>query len=147
MNWFRHPAAFLPISGVLGMATIGALALSCASKGPRGQELYAAPADLEPFANPGDRASLILFSTEIPVAVDYRYDGKDLTLRLLAFNEQIEEEKYRLESSKFLLAEAAGERFDPPLPLLSTSRTAFQLTGSSSCHSPPSGRVASSWVR
>jgi hypothetical protein len=113
----RSLSLFAVLAVSTGWATL--LFLSCTKKtGVSGQELFSSPSDLAPFANPGPKASIILLSTELPVDVDYKYDGKDLTIRLKALNQDLEVEKYRSEASKFLLVQAAGESFDPPLPLL-----------------------------
>jgi hypothetical protein len=83
-----------------------------------GEILFATSQDLKPDAQPGQKALLVLTSTEIPVDLDHKVEGNDVTLRLLVKDEEIEVEKYRSTTSKFELVSAAGESFDPPLPLL-----------------------------
>lgn len=120
MIFTTHPLSRIVVLTLCGACLLGALSLSCRPKGSSsgGEQLYATPSDLAPSASPGKEASLILFSTEIHVQINHEVSGNDVTLRLMALDEEIEVEKYRTDGSRFALVQAASERFEPPLPLL-----------------------------
>lgn len=76
------------------------------------------PEALKPEAQPYDRGALILAGTRIAVDMNARADGEWVTFELRAHDEVLEEERYRSSSAGFFLVGAAGERCEPPIPLL-----------------------------
>lgn len=61
---------------------------------------------------------LVIGEREIPVTVKSEMIGKLLSVRIYADNTELEHEGYRVEPDAFLLIQAGGETFDPPLPVL-----------------------------
>lgn len=102
----------------------GLTAFSCSgrgasvSQGGEGPLLAESSASFKPDAQPGWKAILSFFGTEIPVEVEEKRSGAFVTLRLLSFGQEIEVERYRSTPDNFELVQMAGESFDPPLPLL-----------------------------
>ena len=74
--------------------------------------------DFEPAASPPTRASLTLAGVSIPVQVKTTVSGKQLDIVSLQDSRPVDREVYITEVDGFHLVHAAGEDFDPPLPLL-----------------------------
>ncbi len=74
--------------------------------------------ELKPDAQPGWKAVLSIYATEIPVELEQEVKGSEVTLRMLSFNQEVEVERYRSTPASFDLVQMAGEQFEPPLPLL-----------------------------
>ena len=73
---------------------------------------------LEPEADPGPKAILNYLGPGVPVDVHYKYaDGRE-TIDLVSFGQDFEHEEYLKTAHSFALVNAAGDKFDPPLPLL-----------------------------
>ncbi|HVL39777.1 MAG TPA: hypothetical protein VM328_10355 [Fimbriimonadaceae bacterium] len=73
---------------------------------------------IQPSAPVASRATLVLAGTSIPVHVDQKVQEDLVTLVMKAQKEVIEVEQYRCGSESFALRKAAGEVFEPGLPLL-----------------------------
>lgn len=120
----RRPSPFLTVglaaAGLLSAAGFGTL--SCAAKGgsngSNGQAIYNTSEQLGPGKQPGWNAILLYQDWEVPVQVDQKVEGNDITLRLLAKDQELEIERYRSTPSTFQLVQAASEVFEPPLTLL-----------------------------
>jgi hypothetical protein len=106
---------------LLAVAAVGEFAyVSCSNKqnGSTGNTLFQTSADLKPDANPGPKAVLRLLTTDIPVDVNHKANGKEVTFELFAKGELLEKEQYLSTIERFELLQAASESFDPPLTLL-----------------------------
>lgn len=106
----------------IGLTLVGFGAISCSSSGgagePSGQTIYSSSEQLGPEKQPGWKAVLLYQDWEIPVEVDQKVVGNDITLRLIAQDQELEVERYRSTPTQFQLVQAASEEFDPPLNLL-----------------------------
>lgn len=76
------------------------------------------PEELKLDSPASPSATLVIGDREIPVTVKSEVIGKLLSVRTFADNAEIEHEGYRIEPDAFLLIQAGGETFDPPLPVL-----------------------------
>ena len=74
--------------------------------------------DLKPTARPGTEARLILAGFETPVQIETRTSGSLFTIELRAHGEIFEEESYEDLPQQFAVRMAAGERYDPAVPIL-----------------------------
>lgn len=74
--------------------------------------------DFEPAASPPERAHLTLAGVAIPVQVKTTLTGSKLEITSLQDSRPVDREVYISEVDGFHLVHAAGENFDPPLPLL-----------------------------
>jgi hypothetical protein len=113
----RRPAA-------IAMSALGAALLLSGFQGcgPRGNEGAAAPLPsfgaLKPDGSPGEEAVLLLGGVKIPVTVRREERDGMVVLALEAHGEVIEEERYAVSPEGFHLVDAAGETYDPHMPLL-----------------------------
>lgn len=111
----------LPLAAALALG--GVVLYSCTRKGGgathgSGPILAESSKELRPDVQPGWKANLAILSTDIPVDVDQKIEGSEITLRLLSFGEELEVERYKSTPASFELLQMAGEEFSPPLPLL-----------------------------
>jgi len=74
--------------------------------------------DFEPAASPPTRAHLTLAGVAIPVHVKTTVSGGKVDIASLQESRLVDREVYVSEVDGFHLVHAAGENFDPPLPLL-----------------------------
>jgi len=74
--------------------------------------------DLNPNAKIADRAIVKIAEIDIPVEVVQSDQGGDLKLQLEAYGQVFEREQYKYDDKSFNLVDAAGESYEPPLPLL-----------------------------
>jgi len=75
--------------------------------------------DLKPEAEPPPMASLLYGAPPpIPVSVKTERKGSEYTINLYSHGELFDFEKYRTSIESFSLAQAAGEEYVPPIPLL-----------------------------
>lgn len=74
--------------------------------------------DIEPDASPGDKALLVYAGPKVPVTVVYSKSGSDEKIELKAEDLVVETEEYSSTKQVFALKSAAGESFDPPVPLM-----------------------------
>jgi hypothetical protein len=75
-------------------------------------------AELKPDALPGKEAQMVLQSLELPVELLQERNGNTVKLILKSTGAVFEEEVYESTDEAFALVFAAGETFNPPLPLL-----------------------------
>lgn len=80
--------------------------------------LIQAAKDLQPGSLPGKTAQLVMTGTKVPVELRQERQGADLTLVLEAHGETFDRESYREADDSFAVSLAAGERYEPPIPLL-----------------------------
>lgn len=123
MKQRSQPLAFLSLAAAIGagLSVAGFGALSCSGKTTAsgdGQAIYTSSEQLGPDKQPGWNAVLLYQDWEVPVQVEQKIEGNDITLRLLAKSQELEVERYRSTPSQFQLVQAASEQFTPPLPLL-----------------------------
>lgn len=111
-------AVFFCAALAAGLIAIAAFSCKAKTDVQTGNTLYQTSADLKPDGNPGPNAVLRLMTTDIPVEVNQKSDGKTVTLELVVRGELFEEEKYVTTIERFELLQAASESFDPPLTLL-----------------------------
>lgn len=82
--------------------------------GPR----LSSSASLDPAAAPEPHEVLTLAGDKIPVEVAARQSNGALTLLIQAHGSVFDREEYRNDLDSFGLSYAAGERYEPPIPLL-----------------------------
>jgi hypothetical protein len=105
------------------MSLVGA---SCARTGGSGASGtsggspdYVLASDLGPEKQYSEKAKLAIGRTMVvPVKVFYERAGTDLVVSLRAYEENFEQETYRLDGTTFQLINAAGETYEPPIQLL-----------------------------
>jgi hypothetical protein len=72
--------------------------------------------------NPGSmipaKATLKIGEIDMPVEVSLSQNGADTTFTFSAHGQTFETESYENKQTEFSLVDAAGERYNPPLPLL-----------------------------
>ena len=73
---------------------------------------------LRPDATPGNKTLLTLGATQLPAEIVRIEDKGNVTFDIRSHGDGIERETYRLEPGRFLLVEAAGETYVPPVDLL-----------------------------
>ncbi|AIE86429.1 hypothetical protein [Fimbriimonas ginsengisoli] len=73
---------------------------------------------LEPDATPPPKAKEVYSGTTVPVSVKATKKGDRFVLDLLVGTDLFDQEEYVSTSDGFFLATAAGETYDPPIPLL-----------------------------
>ncbi len=73
---------------------------------------------IRPADVPGTVAVLKMGGLTIPVDVHAKDHAGEMTLRLVSKGETIDQEAYQCSEKAFLLSYAAGERFSPPVPLM-----------------------------
>ncbi len=73
---------------------------------------------VSPELQPYGRAGLILAGTVIPVDLKREAKSDSVTFKLMAHGETVEEESYIFGDSLFSIASAAGESYQPAIPLL-----------------------------
>lgn len=74
--------------------------------------------ELRPDASPGAKARMVLGSLAFPVEVKLTPSPDKVAIELWAHEQPFEEEVYSNPSDGFGLIDAAGERYEPPVPLL-----------------------------
>lgn len=92
------------------------MAISSGSEKP-GPQLDAVNC-IRPADVPGSVAVLKMGGLTIPVDVHANDHAGEMTIRLVSKGETIDQERYQCSEKAFLLSYAAGERFSPPLPLM-----------------------------
>lgn len=73
---------------------------------------------LRPADTPPEKALLTLEGTKVPVTVKSQKKGHDFTIELYFSGELFDSERYVVTSDTFSLAEGAGEKYEPPIPLI-----------------------------
>lgn len=81
-------------------------------------EHFASFTDLNPVAPIDSKAKLELGKIEIPVEVVQKKTEDSLTFDLRSYDQSFEQEVYKFDGASFNLAYAAGDNYEPALPLL-----------------------------
>lgn len=107
-----------------GFALVAILLTGCLGHGDKdvvtkGSGAYiSSQKDLQPDANPGSKAKMIMSGMVIPVDLKTKASAQDFDIDLWYQGELFEEEQYRSTADQFQLVNAAGETYAPPIPLL-----------------------------
>lgn len=138
---------------LLAVASACVLAPAC-NRGPgsndmKGSGAYiGAKADLRPDADPGPKGQLILAGTTIPVDIKTKSAGDQFDIVLTYQGEQFEKETYQSAGETFGLVNAAGETYDPPIPLLKfPMHVGDTLNWEGTMLTGPAGRKAKATIR
>lgn len=103
-------------AGVLALAVI----LGCTASKVASQATQASLNELAPEADPGAKAVLNYNGQTVDVDVVHTLTNGTELINLNRDGETLEHETYVRTPKAFLLKEADGEQFDPPLPLINT---------------------------
>ena len=79
---------------------------------------FAHSSTLKPGTIPYPKANLIVSGTPIDVKVVRTVEKDSVMVKLISNGESVETENYTSDESSFKLVSAAGETYDPPLPLV-----------------------------
>lgn len=109
------PFSYRQWSGVAVLAVI----LGCAASKVASRATQASLNELAPEGSPGPRAILNYNGQMVDVDVVHRFQGTEETIDLMLSGEILEHENYERTPHTFALREADGDRFEPPLPLIS----------------------------
>jgi hypothetical protein len=74
--------------------------------------------ELNPALPPAELALLVTAGTEREVRVATRRDGESVSIEMFLHDELYDDEQYISRQGSFSLKSAAGEIYDPPMPLL-----------------------------
>jgi hypothetical protein len=102
---------------LVGFALLLAVA-GCRTSSTAKGDAIASFQDLKPDATIPEKASLAIGKIVMPVDITQKFDGGDMKIELEAHGQVLETEIYEIGPESFSLIEAAGERYDEPLPLL-----------------------------
>lgn len=85
--------------------------------------------DIKPTGAPPATALLRVEGVDVPVKVKTTTKGEDFTIDLTSHDELFDFERYFVKDDVFALAEAAGEVYEPAIPLLKFPFFVGQPTG------------------
>jgi hypothetical protein len=74
--------------------------------------------DMNPTADPPVAATVTSAGTTRQVSLCTDVDGESYSIDMLLHDESYDQEVYDLRGGAFSIAEAAGERYEPPIPIL-----------------------------